>query len=111
MDIPEGLPERIHDALVEVKHIRDDSAEYRAAIVDWVEHGAESRYALPPDEVIARSHPRGREQSEAAACFELAQHLHHHGDQDGAVQWCREPHRLDPSNRPYKRQAWRLPHT
>src|SRR5438876_11226051 len=55
MDIPEGLPERLHDMLVEVKDIRDDSDAYREAIVDWVEHGAESTYALPPDEVIARS--------------------------------------------------------
>ena len=111
MDIPEGLPERIHEALVEVKEIRDDSDVYRAAIVDWVERGAQSEFALSPDEVIARSQPRGREQAEAAACFELGQHFHHAGDTDGAVQWWREAHRLDPSNWTYKRQAWSLAHT
>jgi hypothetical protein len=111
LDIPEGLPERIHDMFVEVKEIRDDSDAYRAAIVDWVERGADSEYALSPDEVVARSQPRGREQAEAAACFELGQHFHHNGDDDGAVQWWREAHRLDPNNWTYKRQAWSLAST
>jgi hypothetical protein len=94
--------------LVEVKEIRDDSSAYRAAIVDWVDKGADSAYALSPDEVIARSQPRGRAQAEAAACFELGRHLHMSGDADGAVQWWREAHRLDPDNWTYKRQAWTL---
>jgi hypothetical protein len=108
MEVPEGLPQRIYDVLVEAKEIRDDSAEYRAAVYDWVEHGADSRYALSPDEVIARSQPRGREQAQAIASFELGQHVHHVGDHDGAVQWFREAHRLDPYNWTYKRQAWSL---
>ena len=111
LEIPEGLPERVRDMLLEVKEIRDDSDAYRAAIVDWVEHGADSAYALSPDEVVARSQPRGREQAEAAACFELGQHLHHAGDADGAVRWWREAHRLDPDNWTYKRQAWSLAST
>ena len=28
MEVPEGLPERLHDMLVEVTHIRDDRAAY-----------------------------------------------------------------------------------
>ncbi|MEY2422289.1 MAG: hypothetical protein QOI95_2356 [Acidimicrobiaceae bacterium] len=110
-DIPEGLPERIRDMLAEVKEIRDDSDAYRSAITDWVEHGAESRYALSADEVVARSQPRGREQAEAAACFELGHHFHQAGDHDGAVHWWREAHRLDPNNWTYKRQAWSLAST
>jgi hypothetical protein len=108
MDIPEGLPDRIHEMLVEVKEIRDDSDAYRAAIVDWVDKGAESAYALSPDEVVTRSQPRGRDEAEAAACFELGQHFHHAGDQPRAVRWWREAHRLDPGNWTYKRQAWSL---
>lgn len=108
MDIPDGLPERIHDMLVEVKEIRDDSEAYRAAIYDWVENGSSSQYALTPDEVVARSRPRGRDEATAAACFELGQHFHHAGDDEGAVQWWREAHRLDPGNWTYKRQAWSL---
>ena len=41
MEVPEGLPERLHDMLVEVTHIRDDSAAYRAALLDWIEQGAD----------------------------------------------------------------------
>ena len=36
MDIPEGLPDRMEQMFTEVKAIPDDSAAYRAAIVDWV---------------------------------------------------------------------------
>lgn len=108
MDVPEGLPQRIYDVLIEAKAIRDDSEEYRAALYDWVEHGANSRFALSPDDVVARSQPRGRDQAQAAASFELGQHFHQRGDQDGAVQWFREAHRLDPHNWTYKRQAWSL---
>ncbi len=32
MEVPDGLPERLHDMLVEVTHIRDDSAAYRDAL-------------------------------------------------------------------------------
>ena len=46
MDIPEGLPERLTRMLTEVKKIPDDADAYRGAIVDWVEHGSESRFAL-----------------------------------------------------------------
>ena len=38
-------------------------------------NGAASRYALSPDQVVARSKPRPPEHAEAAACFELGQHL------------------------------------
>ncbi len=108
MDIPEGLPDELRDVLVEAKAIRDDSAEYRAAIYDWVEHGAASRYALSPQEVIDRSQPRGRDEAAAAAAFELGLHFEQQGDHAGAVQWWREAHRFDPHNWTYKRQAWSI---
>jgi hypothetical protein len=108
MEVPEELPERIRETLLEVKQMPDDGEAYRAAIVDWVERGADSEFALSPDEVVARSQPRGRDQAEAAAAFELGQHFHHAGDHDGAVHWWREAHRLDPHNWTYKRQAWSL---
>ena len=63
---------------------------------------------LPPDEVIARSRPRGLDEATAAAQFELAQHLHLAGDHAASVPHFREAHRLDPANWTYKRQAWRL---
>jgi len=108
MDIPDGLPERLTRLLAEAKAIPDDSAAYRAAILDWVRNGAESPYALSSDEVIARSRPRGREEAEAAACFELGQHLRRTVGADAAVPWWRRAHELDPGNWTYKRQAWAL---
>ena len=108
MDIPEGLPERLDRTFREVKAIPDVSDEYRAAIVDWAQKGAESQFVLSPDEVIARSQPRGADEARAAACFELGEHLRRTLGHEAAVPWWREAHRLYPANWTYKRQAWTL---
>jgi hypothetical protein len=108
MDIPEGLPERMTRMLSEVKEIPDDSAAYRAAIVDWAENGSDSRFALSPDEVVSRSLPCGDAEARAAAYFELGNHLRLTVGHDAAVPWWREAHRLYPANWTYKRQAWTL---
>jgi hypothetical protein len=107
-EIPTELPERMQRMLTEVKAIPDDAEAYRAAIVDWVERGADSPYALAPDEVIARSRPRGAAEAEAAACFELGEHLRTTVGAEAAVRWWRRAHELDPGNWTYKRQAWTL---
>jgi len=108
MEIPDGLPERMDRMLREVKKIPDLSLDYRAAIVDWVRHGASSRFALSPDEVVERSQPRGIDEARAAACFELGEHLRRTIGDDAAIPWWREAHRLFPANWTYKRQAWTL---
>jgi hypothetical protein len=95
----------------EVKAIPDVSEDYRAAIVDWAHRGAESPYALSPDEVIARSLPRSADHSRAAACFELGHHAHSIGDHDAAIAWWKQAHALFPENWTYKRQAWTLEST
>jgi hypothetical protein len=105
MEVPEGLG-LVGEVLTEAKKIRTDPDAYRAAIGDWVEHGAESAFAMAPDEVLARSRPRPRDHAEAAAAFELAQHLWRAGDRDAAVTWFRRAHELHPENWTYKRQAW-----
>ena len=79
---------------------------YLVALRDWVEHGAASRYALDPEEVVARSRPRTRASAEAAAHWELGQHLHRTRFGDDAVPHFREAHKLEPDNWTYKRQAW-----
>jgi Tetratricopeptide repeat len=102
------LPPLMAAQLREAQKIVIDPEPYLAALRDWVQHGERSRFALPADEVIARSRPRPAEESEAAACFELGQHLHRTGHPDAAVRWFREAHRLAPDNWTYKRQAWTL---
>jgi tetratricopeptide (TPR) repeat protein len=91
--------------LEETKKIRRDD-RYETALRDWADNGADSEYALSPDEVIERSRPRPREVGEAAAHFELGQHLWLNGKRDDAIRHFREAHRLQPDNWTYKRQAW-----
>ena len=113
MEIPEGLPDRIDRMFREVKKIPDDAEAYRAAIIDWVERGADSPYVMSEEQVIAHSLPRGDDEARAAACFELGEYLRRTAatpeeGHDAAVPWWREAHRLYPSNWTYKRQAWTL---
>ena len=67
-------------------------------------HGSRST----PDEVVARSQPRGADQARATACFELGQHLERTVGREAARSWWRQAHDLDRSNWTYKRQAWTL---
>jgi hypothetical protein len=85
-----------------------DREAYPDAIRDWVEHGADSEYALDPEEVIRSSQPRPMTMSEGAAHFELANHLWRSGQRDLAIAHFNECHRLQPDNWTYKRQAWSL---
>lgn len=96
------------EALTEIKKFNADPETYRAAIADWVENGAESRFALDPDEVVAASRPRPADHAEAAAAFTIAQHLHRSGHDADAVAWFKRAHELHPENWTYKRQAWTL---
>jgi hypothetical protein len=102
------LPAVTAEQLRAAQGIRIEPESYVAALRDWVEHGEQSRYALSPEEVVARSRPRSEEHSRAAACFELGQHLQRDGHPGDAVRWFREAHRLHPENWTYKRQAWSL---
>jgi hypothetical protein len=102
------LPAVAAEQLREAQKIRIDPDSYLAALRDWVALGPRSRYALPPDEVVARSQPRGEDEARAAAAFELGQHLQRAGHPHDAVRWFRQAHRLAPQNWTYKRQAWSL---
>jgi hypothetical protein len=102
------LPEILVEQLREAQRIVIEPEPYLAALRDWVALGEDSRFALTPSEVIARSRPASPEHSQAAACFELGQHLHRAGFDGDAVRWFREAHRLAPENWTYKRQAWSL---
>jgi hypothetical protein len=105
MDVSTLEPE-IANVLIEARKIRTDPEAYVAMVRDWAARGAESRFALSPDEVVRRSRPRGHDAATAAAHFELGEHLHRNGDHAAAVPHWREAHRLDPDNWTYRRNAW-----
>ncbi len=111
MEITDDIPERMRVALTEIKKMPDTAEAYRAAIADWVEKGADSEFALSPEEVIARSQPRPHEHSRAAALFELGCHLHDTVGKEAAVPLWKEAHALHRENWTYKRQAWTLEST
>lgn len=84
-----------------------DPEAYSDRVRDWVAKGAESTWAMTPDEVLAASRPRGVAVSEAAACFELAQHRwRQEGFDDQVLAWFGRAHTLQPDNITYKRQAY-----
>ncbi len=85
----------------------EEREHYVSMVKDWVEHGSDSRYALTPAEVIASSGSRSPAISEAAAHFELAQHLWRgDGFSDEAIGHFNAAHELQPDNITYKRQAY-----
>lgn len=85
----------------------EERDHYAFRLRDWVEKGAESRYALSAAEVVARSQPRSLAMSEATAHFELAQHLwRDEGFSDRALVHFNAAHELQPDNITYKRQAY-----
>lgn len=106
--VPEGLPERLGQMMVEVRKIPRDGPVYRSAILDWIDRGPDSPYVLSPDTVVARSAERPATHARAAACFELGHALFQRGGTDAAAPWWREAHRSYPENWTYKRQAWTL---
>jgi len=102
-----ATPEQIARITV-VKALRIDPETYIAAVRDWVRHGAASRFALSPDDVLRRSQPRPIAEATAAAHFELGQRLHRLDRAEDAIPHFRAAHRLQPANWTYKRQAWSL---
>jgi hypothetical protein len=85
-----------------------DRNSYPDALRDWARKGRQSRFYLTPEEVVVRSQPRPRAVSEAAAHFELANHLWRRGQREAAIVHWNACHRLQPDNWTYKRQAYSL---
>jgi hypothetical protein len=85
----------------------EERERYVARVQDWVEKGADSRYALSPEQVVNRSPARPRAVSEAAANFELAQYLwRQEGFSERAIAHFNAAHELQAENITYKRQAY-----
>jgi tetratricopeptide (TPR) repeat protein len=96
------------EVLAEIKKFNFEPERYVAAIRDWVEKGSNSVWAMPPEKVLERSGGRSLENAQAAAHFELGEHLHRLGAIDLAQKHWRQAHRLFPENWTYKRQAWEI---
>lgn len=106
--MPTDVPQRFKDIMAEAAKIRKDAAGYHAGLRDWVEKGAASRFALAPDEVVARSRPRDADHALGHAHFALATQLEIEGRHDAAIPHFREAHRLVPESWTFRRQAWSL---
>ena len=106
-EMPPDLDPYLVATLQESRRIRHDYEQYPRALREWVATGA---FALSRDDVLRRSRPRPPEHSQAAAHFEIGQHLHRAGFEGDAIVHFREAHRLQPDNWTYKRQAWILVH-
>ena len=91
-----------------VPEIRRDTEGYHSALRDWVARDADSRFALSPDEVIARSRPRDADKAWGHAHFQLASQLEIEGHHAAAVLHYREAHRLVPDSWTFRRKAWSL---
>ena len=101
-------PQRMLDIMAEAAQIQADPATYHNALADWIQLGDKSRYALSPDEVIARSTPRDADKALGHAHFELASELEKRDRHDLAINHFREAHRLVPDSWTFRRQAWSL---
>ena len=108
IDMPSQVPQRFVEMMTEAAKIRSSAEAYHAALEDWVENGAASRFALKPDEVVERSRPRDRARSLGHAHFQLATQLEIDGHHDAAIVHFRAAHRLVPESWTFRRQAWSL---
>ena len=83
-------------------------ARYTAAVRDWIEHGAQSRFALSQD--AARDRVAGPSAKDAlgAASFKLGQYLHERGEVELAKPWFEQAAQLCPDHWTYFRQALQL---
>jgi len=103
-----AAPERLRDMMAEAAKIQSDPEAYHHALRDWVTKGAESEFALPPDQVIERSRPRSLEVARGHAHFELATALEVAGDHNEAIVHFKKAHELVPDSWTFRRQAWSL---
>ena len=108
LQMPAELPPRFVEIMGEAVKIPNDSEAYHAALRDWVEKGTKSRFAMTPEQVIARSRPRDYDHALGHAHFELASELEIRGQHAAAVKHFREAHRLVPESWTFRRQAWSL---
>jgi hypothetical protein len=96
------------DGIELTRSLNVEAERYVAALRDWVERGAASRYALAPGEVVRRSRPRPLSEATAAAHFALGQQLHAAGQAELATEQFKAAQRLHPTSWTYRRDAWAI---
>jgi hypothetical protein len=106
--LPPGTPERVLGMMTEAAKIPSDSETYHAALRDWINNGADSRFALSAEQVIERSRPRDDNVALGHAHFELASALELKGHHSAAIEHFRKAHELVPDSWTFRRQAWSL---
>jgi tetratricopeptide (TPR) repeat protein len=106
--LPPGTPERVVGMMTEAAKISSDSEAYHEALRDWINNGKDSRFALTPEQVIARSRPRDDNVALGHAHFELASALELEGHHADAITHFRRAHELVPDSWTFRRQAWSL---
>ncbi len=105
---PAELPPRMLEIFGEAMQIEADPPAYEAALRDWITNGAESPFALSPEQVVERSGPRNADAARGHAHFELATHLEVAGNHAAAIPHFKAAQELVPDNFAYRRQAWSL---
>ena len=83
----------------------DNRERYVSALKDWVTNGDKSAYALAPEEVVRRLHPRRPEELKAALHVRIGHHLFESGDIEGAKAHVQSASELCPEKWNYRRQA------
>jgi len=104
----DALPERMQQIMVEASQIQSDPETYHAALMDWIDRGDESDFALSEAEVVARSRPQSDDRARGHAHFELASEAARQGQKDLAIKHFRAAHTLVPDSWTFRRQAWSL---
>ena len=99
-------PEVAYSHTMQVLTVKLPGDEYVAALRDWIENGAASKYALSPEEMRKRLAPPDDQLALAEANFKLGVYLHELGDDEAAKSYWAESQKLAPDNWNYHRQAW-----
>jgi len=107
-EVPSDATPLDRERIEVTRQLNVDAERYVSALRDWVDKGAASRFALPPDEVVRRSRPRPVEEATADAHFALGHELHTMGEPDLAIEHFRAAQRLHPTNWTYRRDAWAI---
>jgi len=87
---------------------RDKRRAYIAALCDWIENGAASKYAMASSDLRLLLSDANGESQLAAAHFRLGLELNRLGRTSEARAQFARAQGLSPANWSYKRQAWEL---